>query len=74
MNEILPGVMEKLDYLEELGISGDGDTGSIWLSPFYQSGGRDLGYDVINHTEVGPQFGSQDDLMELLTELERRGT
>ena len=63
--------MDSLDYLEELGISGD--TGSIWLSPFYKSGGRDLGYDVINHTEVAKEVGTQEDLSELLLELEKRG-
>ena len=65
--------MEKLDYLEGLGISGDGDTGSIWLSPFYECGGRDLGYDVINHTQVDSIFGTQEDLDDFLAELESRG-
>ena len=63
---------EKLDYLENLGISGD-DDGSIWLSPFYNSSRRDLGYDVINHMEVDSMFGSMKDLNELLLELDTRG-
>ena len=63
--------MEKLDYLEDIGISGDG--GSIWLSPFYESGGRDLGYDVVNHTAVDGDFGTMQDLVELLEELDKRG-
>ena len=63
--------MEKLDYLEDIGISGDG--GSIWLSPFYESGGRDLGYDVVNHTAVDGDFGTMQDMEELLEELDKRG-
>jgi len=34
----------KLDYLEYLGVD------TIWLSAFYEYGGRDMGYDWLNHT------------------------
>ncbi len=47
----LKGVLEKLGYLEELGIQ------AIWLSPFYPSPMADFGYDVSDYCEVNPLFG-----------------
>ena len=47
------GIREKLTYLESLGID------SIWLSPFYTFGGVDLGNDVVNHTTVAKEFGTE---------------
>ncbi len=61
------GIYEKIDYLEYLGAD------SIWLSPFYEYGDADMGYDWTNHTKVDLRFGSEDDLNLLLTELDRRG-
>ena len=36
----LPGILQKLDYLEELGIN------ALWLSPVYRSPNDDNGYDI----------------------------
>ena len=47
----LNGILEKLDYLEGLGI------GAIWLSPFYPSPMADFGYDVSDYCDVDPLFG-----------------
>ena len=47
----LQGIIDKLDYLCWLGVDG------IWLSPFYASPLRELGYDVTNHCDVEPRFG-----------------
>ena len=41
----LPGVLQKLDYLEELGIN------AIWLSPVYKSPNDDNGYDIAGYQE-----------------------
>ena len=49
----ISGIREKLTYLESLGID------SIWLSPFYTFGGVDLGNDVVNHTTVAKEFGTE---------------
>lgn len=61
---------KKLDYLNSIGITKDQ---SVWLSPFYEFGGIDMGYDVTNHTKVDPRFGTEEDLEELLLELDKRG-
>lgn len=48
----LPGVISKLEYLQNLGID------AIWLSPFYPSPDNDFGYDVSDHCNVDPRFGT----------------
>src|SRR5213083_1863827 len=54
------GVMEKLDYLQELGVT------SIWLLPFYPSPMRDDGYDIADYFDVNPNFGTLDDFRAFL--------
>src|SRR5690606_2005381 len=58
----LCGVIEKLDYLADLGVDG------IWLSPFYQSPQKDFGYDITDFRNVDPRHGSLDDFVRLLEE------
>jgi alpha-glucosidase len=62
----LRGVIEKLDYLHDLGID------AIWLSPFYPSPMADFGYDVSDFTDVDPMFGSIEDFNALVEEAHRR--
>jgi maltose alpha-D-glucosyltransferase / alpha-amylase len=54
------GLTEKLDYLQWLGID------CIWLLPFYQSPLRDGGYDISDFTNVHPDYGTVDDVHELI--------
>ena len=54
------GLIEKLDYFQELGIT------AIWLLPFYPSPLRDDGYDIADYFDVNPNFGSLDDFRALL--------
>ena len=54
------GLMEKLDYLQELGIT------AIWLLPFYPSPLRDDGYDIADYFDVNPNFGTLDDFRAFL--------
>src|SRR5246127_597964 len=54
------GLMEKLDYLRELGVT------AIWLLPFYPSPMRDDGYDIADYFDVNPNFGTLDDFRALL--------
>jgi maltose alpha-D-glucosyltransferase/alpha-amylase len=54
------GLTEKLDYLQWLGID------CIWLLPFYSSPLRDGGYDIADFTNIHPDYGTVDDVQELI--------
>ncbi len=56
----LPGITAHLDHLVWLGVDG------LWLSPIYPSPMADFGYDVADHTDVHPDFGTLDDVDALL--------
>lgn len=60
------GIIEKLDYLKELGI------GIIWISPIYQSPFVDQGYDISDYYAIDPAFGTMEDMDELLAEAKKR--
>lgn len=62
----LRGIIEKLDYLEKLGI------GAIWLSPVYQSPNDDNGYDISDYEAIMDEFGTMADMDELLAEANKR--
>ena len=55
------GLLEKLDYLEWLGID------CIWLLPFYQSPLRDGGYDISDFYSILPEHGTLNDFTNFLT-------
>ena len=61
------GLLEKLDHLEELGIT------ALWLQPFYPSPLRDDGYDISDYVGVHPTCGSLADFRSFLREAHRRG-
>lgn len=63
----LKGVIEKLDYLSDLGVQ------AVWLSPFYPSPMVDFGYDVADYCDVAPMFGSLEDFDTLVKEAHLRG-
>ncbi|MFP4322620.1 MAG: alpha-amylase family glycosyl hydrolase, partial [Anaerolineales bacterium] len=63
----LPGVIDKLDYLQWLGVD------VLWFSPFYPSPLVDVGYDVADYQDVAPEYGTLADFDRLITETERRG-
>ncbi len=63
----LRGIIEKLDYLQTLGIS------VVWLSPVYQSPNDDNGYDISDYQAIMDEFGTMDDWDELLAGLHARG-
>ncbi|OJH18252.1 glucohydrolase [Bacillus obstructivus] len=62
----LKGIMEKLDYLKELGVD------VIWLSPVYQSPNDDNGYDISDYQSIMDEFGTMQDFEELLQEIHKR--
>jgi maltose alpha-D-glucosyltransferase / alpha-amylase len=63
----LRGLIEKLDYLKELGVD------CLWLLPIYPSPLRDDGYDISNYYDVHPDYGTMDDFEDLLAEAHKRG-
>lgn len=63
----LPGILRRLDDLEELGIN------MIWICPVYQSPMVDHGYDISDYTKIDPMFGSKEDLERLIREAGKRG-
>jgi len=63
----LRGIIQKLDYLKELGIN------VIWLSPVCKSPNADNGYDVSDYQDIMDEFGTLADWDELLAEMHKRG-
>ena len=62
----LQGIIEKLDYLKELGID------VIWLSPVFDSPQDDNGYDIRDYRSVYAGFGSNEDMKELIEKAHER--
>ncbi len=62
----LRGVINKLDYLEGLGVD------TLWLTPFQHSNSYH-GYDIMDYFTVDPRFGTLDDYRELVFKAHQRG-
>lgn len=58
----IQGIIQRLDYLADLGID------AIWLSPVYQSPNDDNGYDISDYQAISSEFGTMDDMEELIKE------
>lgn len=54
------GIISKLDYLKELGIT------IIWLSPVYKSPNDDNGYDISDYSGINPEYGNMTDMDNLI--------
>ncbi|MCB0640181.1 MAG: alpha-glucosidase, partial [Phaeodactylibacter sp.] len=63
----LRGIIEKLDYLQSLGIT------MVWLNPFFDSPLVDNGYDVRDYRAIHPRYGTMEDFDEMLAGLHERG-
>jgi glycosidase len=63
----LRGVIEKLDYLEDLGVN------VLWLCPVYKSPMDDNGYDISDYYHIDPRFGTDEDMDRLILEADMRG-
>ncbi|MED3824985.1 alpha-glucosidase [Priestia flexa] len=61
------GIISKLDYLKDLGVD------VVWLSPVYKSPNDDNGYDISDYQNIMDEFGTMEDLDELLKQLHERG-
>lgn len=62
----IPGIIDKLDYIKELGCD------VIWLTPVYDSPQNDNGYDIADYQAIYPPFGTMEDLETLLEEAHKR--
>jgi len=63
----LPGVRDGLEHLSWLGVD------ALWLSPIYRSPMADFGYDISDHTDVDPVFGTLEDADRLIAAAHERG-
>lgn len=63
----LRGMIERLDYLKELGID------FIWICPMYKSPLDDNGYDISDYQDILEEFGTMEDFDKLLQEVHKRG-
>ncbi len=62
----LNGLIQKLDYIEEMGFS------AIWLNPIYESPFKDAGYDISDFYKVAPRYGTNNDFRNLCFECNKR--
>ena len=63
----LPGVTRRLDHLAGLGVD------AVWLSPFFRSPMKDMGYDVSDYRDVDPVFGRLEDFGRLVARAHELG-
>ena len=62
----IPGIIEKIDYLKDLGVD------ILWISPCYPSPFADQGYDISDYYGIHPSFGTLEDMDHLLAEAKKR--
>lgn len=63
----LKGIIKKMDYLKQLGIT------MIWLSPIFKSPMDDNGYDISDYLAIADEFGTMQDLKELIDVAKQKG-
>lgn len=63
----LRGIIQRLDYLKDLGAD------MVWLTPIYESPLEDQGYDIANYKGINPMYGTMKDWEDLAAEIHRRG-
>ncbi len=61
----IPGIISRIPYLKELGIS------IVWLSPVYKSPNDDNGYDISDYRDILTEFGTFDQMVQLIHELHK---
>lgn len=63
----IQGIISRLDYVKSLGVD------VIWLSPVYRSPNDDNGYDISDYKDINPEFGTMQDMDQLIVEALKRG-
>ena len=62
----IQGIISKLDYLKDLGVT------CIWICPMYKSPMADNGYDIADYYAIQDEYGTMEDLEELIAEAKKR--
>lgn len=62
----LKGIIEKLDYIKELGVD------YIWMTPFFVSPQNDNGYDIEDYYHIDKRYGDMNDFDELVRQSQKR--
>ncbi len=62
----LQGIIQKLDYLHDLGVD------ALWITPCFPSPMMDFGYDITDYTAIYPDFGTMDTMDELIRSAHNR--
>lgn len=63
----LQGIISKLQYVKDLGMDG------LWLSPIMKSPQADFGYDISDYRDIHEEYGTLDDMKQLIAECDRIG-
>jgi alpha-glucosidase len=63
----LRGIIERLDYIASLGVN------TIWLSPMFISPQQDFGYDIADYYHVNPEYGTDEEMRELIRTAHGKG-
>ena len=63
----LQGVIEKLDYIQSLGVD------VVWINPIFESPNDDMGYDISDYKAIMKDFGTMEDFDAMLKGLHERG-
>lgn len=61
------GIIQKLDYLKDLGVN------ILWLTPIFESPLVDNGYDIADYRKINPQYGTMDDVDEMIEKAHEKG-
>jgi oligo-1,6-glucosidase len=62
----IAGIISQLDYIASLGVD------MVWINPVYLSPGRDNGYDISDFRAIQPEYGTMEDMQELIDQLHAR--
>ena len=62
----IQGIIQKLDYLKDFGVT------MLWICPIYCSPMDDNGYDIADYYQIHPDFGSMEDVDELIVKAKER--
>lgn len=61
------GILQRASHFSDIGVK------AVWLNPIFESPQKDAGYDISNYTAIDDQYGTMEQLKQLLEELHKRG-